>query len=43
MTRCVENGTVGYLRQWEKIWDDRRVRDWIAACNERRLPSDTPE
>ena len=27
-----------YLRRWERAWDDPRVREWIAAVNERRLP-----
>jgi tetratricopeptide (TPR) repeat protein len=29
-----------YLRVWENAWDDPRLRDWIAAVEERRLPSD---
>jgi hypothetical protein len=29
-----------YLRVWENVWDDPRLRDWIAAVEERRLPSD---
>ena len=27
-----------YLHRWEKIWNDPRVGEWIAALNERRLP-----
>jgi len=32
-----------YLHRWERMWGDLRVRDWIAAVNERRLPGDDPE
>lgn len=29
-----------FLRVWEETWDHPRLRDWIAAVMERRLPSD---
>lgn len=29
---------LAYLRDWERIWGDSRVHEWIAAVNERRLP-----
>jgi hypothetical protein len=29
-----------FLRVWEETWDHPRLRDWIAALMERRLPSD---
>jgi hypothetical protein len=28
-----------YLRVWEDAWDHPRLREWIAAVEERRLPS----
>ena len=28
-----------YLRVWEDVWDDPRLREWIAAVEDRRLPS----
>jgi tetratricopeptide (TPR) repeat protein len=29
-----------YLRGWEDTWDDPRLREWLAAVEDRRLPSD---
>ena len=34
------NEGLEYLRVWENAWDDPRLRDWITAVEERRLPSD---
>ena len=30
---------IEYLRRWERIWDNPRVQEWIAALNERRVPA----
>ena len=32
-----------YLGRWETVWNDPRLREWIAAVNERRLPGADPE
>jgi len=33
------NEGLEYLRAWEHAWDHPRLREWIAAVEERRLPS----
>jgi hypothetical protein len=27
-----------YLQAWQSAWNDPRLREWIAAVSERRLP-----